>query len=104
RFGSAPHPPTAMTTMVSVVSRQWWALEAGRPKVAIARASCPLSRERPAPALCAGRMPSPQRAGRPRYEKRSSLYFAILLNDYRALRQSAGDSHEVRRERGGKPL
>ncbi len=33
----------------------------------VARASRPLSRERPARAKCAGRMPTPQRAGRPRY-------------------------------------
>ena len=45
----------------------------------VARPSCPLSRERPAPAQRAGRMPTPQRAGRPRYENSSSLYFAILI-------------------------
>ena len=44
----------------------------------VARASCPLSRERPAPARGAGRMPTPQRAGRPRYEDSTSPYSAIL--------------------------
>ena len=42
----------------------------------VARASCPLSRERPAPALRAGRMPTHQQATRPRYENRYDFLFA----------------------------
>jgi hypothetical protein len=42
----------------------------------VARTSRPLSRERPARANSEGRMPSPQRAGRPRYvlARRFMLY------------------------------
>ena len=44
----------------------------------VERASCPLSRESPAPAQRAGRKPTLQGARRPRYKNSSSLYFAIL--------------------------
>ena len=46
---------------------------------------CPLSRERPAPAQRAGRMPTPQRARRPRYENRAALCFANLERSFREL-------------------